>query len=645
MGPNERAYDTRRFKARRVVVDADLPPQAVARTRASLDRQTLRAARIDVHIVRDIARDRAAVHPLTFPARSSPHAFGITVTAGTRLAPTALEKLAWAFLSFPDAQWVWAARAACRRCSTSEGLRSENTEQPVPLLAWRVGAHPRGPQGAGHAVHLTETLAWSDASGFGDAAEPHSGGRAIEAPRTDRISCLAQKPHSLCRPGDPVTFEAGPAASVTKARGERRLLMLVPWLAMGGADKFNLDVIRLLSARGWRVTVATTLPGEDAWHEPFSALTDDVFILPRMARLPEWPRIIQHLIETRRADAVLVTNSEFGYHLLPSLRQTAPGLMFADYCHMEQEDWKNGGYPRLAALYQPYLHRNLVSTAHLKRWLEQRGARSNKIRVLYTNVDTSAWAPSPAVRAEVRSSLGIADDIPLILFAGRLDPQKQPGVLADTLRRLGERGVPFHTVIAGDGPERAHLEARLESDGVATRASMLGAVPNDEVKRLMQAADMFFLPSAMEGLSLAIYEAMASGLCVVGAAVGGQRELVTDECGVLIDPGPLDDQGARYADAIEALARDRSRRMRLAAAARARVSKQFTLDRLGNQLDRALCANHPTRRTRASAAAIASGMATATAAVEMTRLESFLQSLWHELQEQRASGGAAARGR
>ncbi len=65
----------------------------------------------------------------------------------------------------------------------------------------------------------------------------------------------------------------------------------------------------------------------------------------------------------------------------------------------------------------------------------------------------------------------------------------------------------------------------------------VGALPNPRLRDLMAAADILFLPSAWEGIAQSIYEAMAAGLVVVGADVGGQRELVTPDCGYLLSPG------------------------------------------------------------------------------------------------------------
>jgi glycosyltransferase involved in cell wall biosynthesis len=166
--------------------------------------------------------------------------------------------------------------------------------------------------------------------------------------------------------------------------------------------------------------------------------------------------------------------------------------------------------------------------------------------------------------------------------------------------------------------------------------TLLGAVPNIEVKRLMRAADIFFLPSAMEGLAYAIYEAMACGLCVVGAAVGGQPELVIDGCGVLIEPGAVDTQPERYAEILADLIRDPARRHAMGRAARAQVTRHVTRNDIETRLDRLLQPQRRVGRRRPAPKSLAPAITAATAAVEMTRLESFLQALWHEVQGYRS---------
>ena len=92
-------------------------------------------------------------------------------------------------------------------------------------------------------------------------------------------------------------------------------------------------------------------------------------------------------------------------------------------------------------------------------------------------------------------------------------------------------------MVAGDGPDFDWLKTFIHKNRLERQVRLLGALPNDDIRDLLAAADIFFLPSEWEGIALSVYEAMACGVPVVGADVSGQVELVTPECGVLIGRG------------------------------------------------------------------------------------------------------------
>ena len=287
------------------------------------------------------------------------------------------------------------------------------------------------------------------------------------------------------------------------------------------------------------------------------------FLAPR-----DYPRFLRYLIGSRQIQTVLITHSELGYELLPYLRAHAPDVTYVDYCHIEEESWKGGGYPRMSVDSQELLDLNIVSSRHLAEWMKLRGADADRIRVCHTNVDTERWRPDPEGRAQTRRELGLDESVGLILFAGRLHPQKKPHVLAKTLHRLQQEQVPFVAVLAGDGPERPWLESFVAKRKLSQRVRLLGEVSTERLQELMQAADVFFLPSQWEGIALTLFEAMSSGIPVVASNVGGQSELVTPDCGLLLAPDGQDDEPSQYAEALGQVLRDPQRRQAMGAAAR-----------------------------------------------------------------------------
>ena len=379
---------------------------------------------------------------------------------------------------------------------------------------------------------------------------------------------------------------------------KRRVLLLIPWMALGGSDKFNLDLIEQIQKRDYEVTIATTLPDNYPWYGEFARLTPDVFILPIFLRPNDYPRFLCYLIHSRQCDAVLISNSELGYRFLPYLRARCPETAFLDFCHMEEEHWNNGGHPRQAVAYQDVLDLNVVSSQHLRAWMIGRGADASQIEVCYTNVDSRMLKPDAGMRARVRAELGVAVETPVLLYAGRLCRQKQPKVFVRVMQELSARRLECVCLVAGDGEERSWLNSALRRHRLERSVRMLGAVSTQRMHELLAASDILFLPSQMEGIALTIFEAMAMEVVPVSANVGGQSELVTPDCGVLIELGTDDQQVTSYADALERLLRSPELRTGLGRNARSRACSAFRIEQMGDRMVELLVMAERHRLTR-----------------------------------------------
>ena len=421
----------------------------------------------------------------------------------------------------------------------------------------------------------------------------------------------------------------------------RRLLLILPWMAMGGSDKFNLDVVEQLSARGWDVTIATT--GDDStWLPHFARVTPDIFLMPAFLPLEDYPRFLLHLLRSRRPDVVMVSHSELGYHLLPFLCARAPEVTFVDYGHVVEEAWNNGGYPRFSAQYRDVLDLAIVSSRHLQQWLETEQVETERVRVCYTGAAVIGDHTLADARLRCRQELDVDDDMPVILYPARLCAQKQPQVFAETMRILSDGGVRFTALVAGDGPERAWLGAYLKRHRLADRVRFMGALPPSRMATLMAGSDVCFLPSTHEGVAITLYEAMASGVVFVGADVGGQREVLTDVCGILLPR--LHDasrEAAAYAVALSGLLRNRDAMHQMGAAARRRMAAEFPLSRTIDTLEEAFTRAQALHRDRPRISiepAIANLIATR--AIEHERVTRLAERLW----AQTVTAGAPAGG-
>lgn len=184
--------------------------------------------------------------------------------------------------------------------------------------------------------------------------------------------------------------------------------------------------------------------------------------------------------------------------------------------------------------------------------------------------------PKPPVRAgareEIRERLGIAPETPLLLYVGRIAPEKRLDLLLQAIADLAQRDLPaplsaFRLALVGDGQDILELEALTAELGLEERVLFVGAQPHQTIGDWYAAGDLFTLPSPAETQGLVLVEAMAVGLPCVGVDYGGTREMIAqEETGLRVSF-----EREAFADALETLLRDPERRARYGANGRRRA--------------------------------------------------------------------------
>ncbi len=196
------------------------------------------------------------------------------------------------------------------------------------------------------------------------------------------------------------------------------------------------------------------------------------------------------------------------------------------------------------------------------------GAGGARVETLYHGVDLTRFDGTGRSR----------DRMPTLLVVGRLSVSKGFDDAVDALARLAGQGLDVRLVIAGDGPERAALEAQVRDLGLADRVRFAGPLTHDGLLPLYRGAWLLLAPSKVtahgrrDGIPNVVIEAMAMGVpCVGTRATGVEEAIVPDETGALCDAG----DPASLAAAIEPLLRSPEVLERMGAAARARARAEF----------------------------------------------------------------------
>lgn len=212
-----------------------------------------------------------------------------------------------------------------------------------------------------------------------------------------------------------------------------------------------------------------------------------------------------------------------------------------------------------------------------RRVLLERCPSARRLEVVHCGVDSESY-----------HWRGLDDRDPnRAVCVASLSPKKGHAQLIDALALLAERRPGIVLDLVGDGPERARILRRAHDRGVAERVRLLGARSSEEVQATLAEARVFALPSVrlpsgrMEGIPVALMEAMARGVPVVASRLSGIPELVQDGVtGLLVEPGDPYALAAAMARVLE----DDTLAAELALRARELVERSFNLEREAGRL-------------------------------------------------------------
>ncbi|KAI0562750.1 Transferase [Gracilaria domingensis] len=336
-------------------------------------------------------------------------------------------------------------------------------------------------------------------------------------------------------------------------------MFLLPWMQMGGSEKCILDIAQKALSLDWHITFVLTMPfwAEDSlgemslqhqWLDRALQLTPDTFDLLQLAPHQHSSRLLRHLLASRRPDFVLMANSRWAYSHASLINAVVPNAVVADYNHMIHMSWEGGGMPRFGANQTRSFDIHLTASHDvensMRKWIAPEVLANNrqKVRTCYIGTDPDllySGEERTSVRSRMRAELGISEESTVVLYAGRFIVEKGIDIVADIARIAAndaELGARLTFLFVGSGPELERLESlpELGADGNRVVIVKPPAYGLGEMRKYYAMSDIFLLPSVNEGIALVLYEAMASGMLVMSTDVGGQRELITNETGVLL---------------------------------------------------------------------------------------------------------------
>ncbi len=338
---------------------------------------------------------------------------------------------------------------------------------------------------------------------------------------------------------------------------DARVFFAIPYGQISGVDVFSHHMVRELRARG----VDATVLGKRHSDRPMGlSIAEDVPVeepefLTEPNTVIRWQKAVEYL--TAQAPCVYIPNYDYEYSsIIPMLPDE---VRVVSICHSDDPMH----YAQIARV-------GNVSNAVVAVSTAIRHHVASLDPTLEPRLSVIPYGVHPAPERDMAASEGSGRL--RILFTGRLTQhQKRVWDLINIAKELDKRGVDFELTIAGEGPDQDYLRQLAKPLLLNRRARFVGKLNHEEVATLLAESHVYLLPSAFEGLSVGLLEAMgASVVPVVSNMRSGVPDVMRNgENGFVIPMGCI----SQYADALEFLANNKERRWEMAREARRTVAE------------------------------------------------------------------------
>ena len=305
-----------------------------------------------------------------------------------------------------------------------------------------------------------------------------------------------------------------------------KILYLFPWMVVGGADLFNLDLLKRIDKNKYSSIVVTALPGSTDIRQEFEEHADYVYDMSTFLERKAYINFVDYLIESRKVDVVVVSNTQYGYYMIPYLKGKYPNIAFIDYIHSIDLQDPREGFGKCTIDVNKYLTNTYVCNNFTKNQLKERYNKT-KVETLYIGTDTKRFDPKKFNKKELKQKYGIPEGRKVITFIARLSVEKRPEMFVKIAKKLLEKHSDLYFVIAGSGDLYHKISKKITDD-----FKMLGMVK--ETEEVYAISDITINCSSLEGLALTSYESLAMNVPVISSDVGGQTELIDEKVGGIV---------------------------------------------------------------------------------------------------------------
>lgn len=324
-----------------------------------------------------------------------------------------------------------------------------------------------------------------------------------------------------------------------KTNNKINILFIIPWMITGGADIFNLNLVKRLDKNKFSVTIVSTEPNKNVLRQYFEKSEDNqeiakVYDLTSFLDQKYWIAFVNYIIEKENINIILNSNSKFGYSILPYIKCEYPQIPIIDYVHMEEWYNRNGGYSRYSAMYKSVIDKTLVCNENSRKILIEHFEKNEKeVQTVYIGVDEKTFNPDNYNKESLKQKyLGTEKNKKVLSYICRISEQKRPMLFLQIIYKLKETRNDFKVLVVGDGNLLNRMKEDAKKLNIYDDIIFTGNLQN--TAEIYSISDLTLNCSIKEGLALTSYESLSMGVPIVSSDVGGQKELITNDVGKII---------------------------------------------------------------------------------------------------------------
>jgi len=330
--------------------------------------------------------------------------------------------------------------------------------------------------------------------------------------------------------------------SIPQNPNGKTVLLFIPFMVVGGAETAILQVLKGYKKRKYNVSLIVTAHAtKESGNtiDKFLEVCPDLYILENYNTLwgdndnwKHWRNLTFTVLEERKINNIIISNSSFSYLLLDEIKQTYPNIkvinpIYSVVGHME-DNVKHANKIDLTIVENPLVENYLIENCLREK---------ERIQLIENGVDTSYFNPnlSSLQKRNLKKKFFIAKDKFVISFIGRLSHEKGPDLFMQYTELLNSRS-DIHFLVAGGGPM---FDDIIRQNGFLKTKNTISVIGYQDTKEILSISDIMILPSRIDGRPNVVLESLSMGVPVIASEVGGLPWIINENIGELANPNNL----------------------------------------------------------------------------------------------------------